>query len=97
MRQIALGTFARSLLGGAIVGSVGNLGSRVANSFEITPTLDRTRAFHWILLITIIGAGSVLRFWELGSIGLHGDEETMALAVRHILVDGLPILPRGMF
>jgi 4-amino-4-deoxy-L-arabinose transferase-like glycosyltransferase len=49
----------------------------------------------WLTAITILGTW--VRFWGLGSIGLHGDEETMAMAVRHILIDGTPILPSGMF
>lgn len=49
----------------------------------------------WLTAITMLGAW--VRFWGLGSVGLHGDEETMAMAVRHILIDGTPILPSGMF
>jgi 4-amino-4-deoxy-L-arabinose transferase-like glycosyltransferase len=49
----------------------------------------------WLTAITILGTW--VRFWGLGSVGLHGDEETMAMAVRHILIDGTPILPSGMF
>src|SRR5687768_15831363 len=49
----------------------------------------------WLTAITILGTW--VRFWGLASVGLHGDEETMAMAVRHILVDGTPILPSGMF
>lgn len=64
--------------------------------FEITVPADRDRIIHRVMLLLILGAGCVVRFWGLGSVGLHGDEETMAMAVRHILKDGMPILPSGM-
>jgi hypothetical protein len=38
-----------------------------------------------------------VRFWKLGAPGLHGDEETMAMAAMHIVHNGWPILPSGMF
>jgi 4-amino-4-deoxy-L-arabinose transferase-like glycosyltransferase len=37
-----------------------------------------------------------LRFWNLGSASLHGDEDIMALAARGVLEHGEPILPSGM-
>ncbi len=48
-----------------------------------------------LLLITAVGI--VLHFWGLGSAGLHGDEETMAMPVRSIVENGLPLLPSDMF
>lgn len=67
------------------------------SSFQNTTPVAQTRVVHVWWLLGLIAAGSALRFWGLGSVGLHGDEETMAMAARHILVDGRPILPSGMF
>lgn len=62
-----------------------------------TPATATTRFMHLALLAIIVAAGAFFRFWGLGSVGLHGDEETMALAVAGILDTGAPILPSGMF
>lgn len=48
-------------------------------------------------LITITLIGCILHFWGLGSTGLHGDEETMAMPVRSIVENGVPLLPSDMF
>ncbi len=67
-------------------------------SFVVTaPAIDAMRFVHLALLTTILAAGCFLRFWGLDSVGLHGDEETMAMAVAGILKEGVPILPSGMF
>ena len=50
----------------------------------------------WILA-GIVLAGAVVRFWGLGSVGLHGDEKTMALPVMSLVNQGLPLMPSGMF
>ena len=52
---------------------------------------------EWLLVLLIVTAGAVLRFWGLGAVGLHGDEETMAMPTQHIVEHGTPILPSGMF
>jgi hypothetical protein len=57
----------------------------------------RVRAVHWAWVVALTLGAAFVRFWGLGNVGLHGDEETMAMAVRHILIDGWPILPSGMF
>ena len=67
------------------------------SSFQDTTPAAQTRVVHLWWLLGLMAAGSALRFWGLGSVGLHGDEETMAMAARHILIDGRPILPSGMF
>jgi hypothetical protein len=69
----------------------------LAASFEDTRPLERERALHRLLLAVVLGVGILVRFWNLGGPGLHGDEETMAMATMHILKDGWPILPSGMF
>src|ERR1700756_2427750 len=50
----------------------------------------------WVLAF-IVAAGALLRFWGLGSVGLHGDEKTMALPVMNLVEHGLPLMPSGMF
>jgi 4-amino-4-deoxy-L-arabinose transferase-like glycosyltransferase len=57
------------------------------------PTTSRAD-LQLLLSITVLGA--LLRFWGLGGIGLHGDEDTMGLAVKGILESGSPTLPSGM-
>ncbi len=66
-------------------------------SFEVTAPLERERALHRLFLAIVLGVGILVRFWNLGGPGLHGDEETMAMATMHIVKDGWPILPSGMF
>jgi hypothetical protein len=65
--------------------------------FEIREAAERTRSLTFIALAAIVIVGTALRFWGLGSIGLHGDEETMAMPTMHIVQDGEPRLPSGMF
>lgn len=66
-------------------------------SFRLTiPTAERTHLPYRTMILALLAAGAWIRFWGLGSVGLHGDEETMAMAVRGILREGVPILPSGM-
>lgn len=58
---------------------------------------DRETAAAWLLLAFVVILGAVLRFWGLGNIGLHGDEDVMALATRGILETGSPVIPSGMY
>ncbi len=69
----------------------------LAGIFEVTEPQERERMLHRLLLVAVLGIGTFVRFWHLGGPGLHGDEETMAMATMHILQDGRPILPSGMF
>lgn len=69
----------------------------VASALEATHPVAHTRTLHLWVLAAIMSGAAVVRFWGLGAVGLHGDEETMAMAVRHILIDGRPLLPGGMF
>jgi 4-amino-4-deoxy-L-arabinose transferase-like glycosyltransferase len=57
----------------------------------------RIRSWSLWLLAGIVLAGAILRFWGLGSVGLHGDEKTMALPVMSLINEGRPIMPSGMF
>ena len=56
---------------------------------------DYTRP-DYVVLWLILAAGAFLRFWGLGNVGLHGDEETMAMPAMAILETGQPILPSGV-
>ncbi|HEY0340451.1 MAG TPA: glycosyltransferase family 39 protein, partial [Steroidobacteraceae bacterium] len=40
---------------------------------------------------------TVVRFWGLGAVVLHGDEKTMALPVMNLVEHGVPLMPSGMF
>ena len=51
----------------------------------------------YFLLVCIVCLGMILRFWGLGNVGLHGDEETMAMPALEILNSGLPLQHSGMF
>jgi len=68
-----------------------------ASLFEVTLPADRETVLHRVLLFVLLGIGTFVRFWGLGEPGLHGDEDTMAMAAMHIVQDGRPILPSGMF
>jgi hypothetical protein len=65
--------------------------------FEIRQPAERTRSSTFMVLAALIVVGTVLRFWGLGDISLHGDEETMAMPTMHIVKDGQPLLPSGMY
>lgn len=68
-----------------------------ASLFEKTgPTLEYFPRDYFILA-AIVAVGIVSRFWGLDNVGLHGDEETMALAMHGLLETGEPILPSGMY
>lgn len=62
---------------------------------------DRRRPAHrWEIgvLAALILLGAVVRFWGMGSYGLHKpDEDTTVLPAVHILQDGTPRFPSGMF
>lgn len=69
----------------------------VSALFRVTAPMERDQLAHRLVLLAIIGVGAWVRFWGLGNVGLHGDEETMAMAVMSIVREGAPILPSGMF
>ena len=65
--------------------------------FQSTPlSQEYTAADRWILFL-ILALGVFVRFWGLGNVGLHGDEETMAMPTMAILDSGQPYLPSGMY
>ena len=61
----------------------------------VSPSQDYGRP-DYILLALILAVGTWLRFWHLGNVGLHGDEDIMALVARGIVDQGIPVLPSGM-
>jgi len=63
---------------------------------EVTVSQDYQRSDYVVLWIILV-IGAVLRFWGLDNVGLHGDEETMAMPAMAILETGHPILPSGMY
>jgi 4-amino-4-deoxy-L-arabinose transferase-like glycosyltransferase len=80
---------------------IARLLSDFAALFVPTPSrssVDRVGGLRttWIL-VGIVLAGAFVRFWGLGSVGLHGDEKTMALPVMSLVNQGVPLMPSGMF
>lgn len=69
----------------------------LSDLFRVTAPMERDQLAHRVMLFAILGVGAWLRFWGLGNVGLHGDEETMAMAVMSIVREGVPFLPSGMF
>jgi hypothetical protein len=65
--------------------------------FEVTRPDHRAQRNHLLWLLAIVAAGAVLRFWGLGDIGLHReDEDTSALPVLGLLETGTSVYPSGM-
>jgi hypothetical protein len=67
-----------------------------ASLFQYTAPAESAALAHRLWLLGIICAGLLARVWSLGAVGLHGDEETMGMAVRGILEHGVPLLPSDM-
>lgn len=76
---------------------VGGFLRALSDLFRITMPLERDQLAHRVMLLVIVGVGAWVRFWGLANVGLHGDEETMAMATMGIVREGAPILPSGMF
>ncbi|MGH8260091.1 MAG: ArnT family glycosyltransferase, partial [Steroidobacteraceae bacterium] len=68
-----------------------------ASLFETWRPRSRAQRLELATLALILIGGAVLRFWQLGAVGLHGDEDSMALATLSIVHHGTPVLPSGMF
>lgn len=63
---------------------------------DVAPSQDYRRS-DYLFLLSILAIGAFFRFWGLDNVGLHGDEETMAMPAMAILESGQPILPSGMY
>lgn len=84
--------------GGSRIVTMAEQALRGLSALIVRPApIEERRAWELPVVCALILLGAVLRFWGLGSIGLHGDEETMAMPVMHILQDGSPRFPSGMF
>jgi hypothetical protein len=58
---------------------------------------DRGTPWEKRALLILLVLAAIVRFWGLGSYGLHKpDEDTTALPAVHILQDGMPRFPSGM-
>jgi 4-amino-4-deoxy-L-arabinose transferase-like glycosyltransferase len=97
MPQVLTEVVARPSLGGSFLGYIEKLLRDFASSMALTRPDEAERTLHRIWLAAIIAGAVLVRFWTLGDVGLHGDEETMGMAVRGILEQGAPMLPSGMF
>ena len=92
-----LSTVARAPVYGSMVSGLDHFSRTLASWIEITQPTEREGVAHWAWLAAIFSVAVFIRFWGLDAVGLHGDEETMAMAVSHVLIDGTPQLPSGMF
>jgi 4-amino-4-deoxy-L-arabinose transferase-like glycosyltransferase len=61
----------------------------------VSASQDYSKRHRAALVLTLV-LGAWLRFWHLGDVGLHGDEDIMALAARGIVAHGVPVLPSDM-
>jgi 4-amino-4-deoxy-L-arabinose transferase-like glycosyltransferase len=68
-----------------------------ASLFDMPAEPGRSQAWEKWAVTAIALLAALVRFWGLGGWGIEGDEDTMALPVMHILRDGSPLLPSGMF
>jgi hypothetical protein len=65
--------------------------------FQESPRVERAR-WEFACLLALVLIAAIIRFWGVGSYGLQKpDEDTTALPAVHILVDGTPRFPSGMF
>src|SRR5688500_15496692 len=97
MPQVLTEIVARPSAGGALLGYIEKLLRDFAGSIELARPDAVERTAHWVLLSAIACGAAIVRFWGLGAVGLHGDEETMGMAVRGIIEHGAPVIPSGMF
>lgn len=97
MPQVLTEAVVRPPVGGAFFGYIDKLIRDFASTLSLTRPTELDRALHWLALAALVAGAAVVRFWGLGDVGLHGDEETMGMAVRGIIEQGAPVLPSGMF
>ncbi len=76
---------------------VDRLLTQIAGLFEVRDPQTRLDNRAALMLALILIAGTLVRFWGLGAVGLHGDEKTMGLPTVHLVEHGTPRLPSGMF
>jgi predicted membrane-bound mannosyltransferase len=84
--------------GDANPGLLARLVRNTAALFEPVAAPAAPRPAEKYLLLAVLLLAAIVRFWELGSFSLHkSDEDTTVLAAAHILEDGTPRFPSGMF
>jgi len=71
--------------------------STIESTFCRKYPATQKQQYEWVTLAILVAAGTFLRFWGLGNVGLHGDEETMAMPALAILNEGGPYFPGGMY
>lgn len=65
--------------------------------FAVSAARERGTPWERRALLVLLVLAAIVRFWGLGSYGLHKpDEDTTALPAVHILQDGTPRFPSGM-
>lgn len=69
----------------------------ISRWFEAVKVSQDYRTSDYIVLWLVLAVGIFLRFWGLDNVGLHGDEETMAMPAMAVLETGQPLLPSGMY
>ncbi len=70
----------------------------IGSLVEPQPVYAERRRWEIPLLGALLLIAAIVRFWGVGSFGLHKpDEDTTALPAVHILQDGAPRFPNGMF
>lgn len=65
--------------------------------FEQSAVPQDYRGADYAVLLILLAVGVVVRFWGLDNVGLHGDEETMAMPTMSLLETGQPLLLSGMY
>jgi len=73
-------------------------GRFVSSLVESRPAYAPRQRWEIPALLSVLLVAAFVRFWGVGSFSLHKpDEDTTALPAVHILVDGTPRFPSGMF
>ena len=73
-------------------------GRFVGSLVEPRPVYAARRHWEIPILVALLVIAAMVRFWGVGSFSLHKpDEDTTALPAVHILQDGTPRFPSGMF
>ena len=81
----------------SLLSVIQSLPAATASLFQVTRPDHRTRRQQLLWLAAIVIVGAVLRFWGLGDVGLHReDEDTSALPVLALLETGTSQFPTGM-
>ena len=73
-------------------------GRAIGALIEPRPVYAPRQRWELPALLALLIVAAIVRFWGVGSFSLHKpDEDTTALPAVHILVDGTPRFPSGMF